>query len=62
MDPARVIDVLLDVIHHPKDDIKATVRRLTARGLAMTVDQVEAVFANYGVKKTVRPRSRRSGY
>ena len=61
-DPARVIDILLDVIQHPKDDEKATARRLTARGLAITSEQIEAVFANYGVKKTVRSRSRRSGY
>lgn len=62
LDPARVIDILLDVIHHPKDDVKATARRLTARGLAITSEQIEAVFANYGVKKTVRSRLPRSGY
>ena len=60
--PARVIDILLDVIHHPKDDAKATARRLTERGVAITAEQIEAVFANYGVKKTVRSRLRRSGY
>jgi len=62
LDPARVIDILLDVIHHPKDDARATARRLTTRGLAITSEQIEAVFANYGVKKTVRSRSLRSGY
>jgi len=62
LDPARVIDILVDVIHHPKDDAKATARRLNARGLAVASDQIEAVFANYRVKKTVRPRLRRSDY
>jgi len=62
LDPARVIDILLEVIHHPKDDANATARRLTARGLAITSEQIEAVFASYGVKKTVRSRLRRSGY
>jgi len=60
LDPARVIDILVDVIHHPKDDAQATARRLNARGLAVTSEQVEAIFANYGVKKTARPRLRRS--
>jgi hypothetical protein len=59
LDPARVIDILVDVIHHPKDDAKATAARLSARGLAVTSEQIEAVFANYEVKKTVRPRLRR---
>jgi hypothetical protein len=62
LDPARVIDILMDVIHHPKDDIKATARRLNASGLAVSSEQIEAVFANYGVKKTVRRRLRRSRY
>ena len=62
LDPARIIDILLDVIHHPKDDAKATARRLAARGLALSSEQIEAVFANYGVKKTVRSRLRRSRY
>ena len=62
LDPARVIDILVDVIHHPKDDAKATAQRLAARGLAVSSEQIEAIFANYGVKKTVRPRLRRSGY
>jgi len=62
LDPARVIDILVDVIHHPKDDIKATARRLNASGLAVRSEQIEAVFANYGVKKTVRRRLRRSRY
>jgi hypothetical protein len=59
LDPARVIDILVDVIHHPKDDAKAAAARLSARGLAVTSEQIEAVFANYEVKKTVRPRLRR---
>jgi hypothetical protein len=62
LDPARIIDILLDVIHHPKDAVKATARRLAARGLAITSEQIEVVFANYGVKKTVQSRLRRSGY
>jgi hypothetical protein len=62
LDPARVIEILVDVIHHPKDEAKATARRLSARGLAVTPEHVEAVFGSYGVKKTVRSRLRRSRY
>jgi hypothetical protein len=62
LDPARVIDILVDVIHHPKDDAKAITARLSARGRPVTLEQVEAVFSSYGVKKTVRPRLRRSRY
>jgi hypothetical protein len=62
LDPARVIEILVDVIHHPKDDAKATARRLSARGLAVTPEHVEAVLGGYGVKKTVRSRLRRSRY
>ena len=62
LDPARIIEILVDVIHHPKDDAKATARRLSARGLAVTPEHVEAVFGSYGVKKTVQYRLRRSRY
>ena len=62
LDPAHVIDILVDAIHHPKDDIQATARRLVARGLAVTPEQIEAVFANYGIKKTMRSRFRRSRF
>jgi hypothetical protein len=62
LDPGRVTEILVDVIHHPKDDAKATARRLSARGLAVSSEQIEAVLANYGVKKTVRPRLRGSRY
>jgi len=61
LDLARVIDVLLAVIHAPKDDARAIAERLRARGLPLTAEQVDGVFTAYGLeKKTARSPSRRS--
>ena len=61
LDPARVIDVLVSVIRAPKDDARAIRAQLQARGLALSVEQVEGVFTAYGLgNKTARSRSRRS--
>ncbi|MBC8443415.1 hypothetical protein H8D79_01675 [PVC group bacterium] len=58
---ARVVDVLLAVIHAPKDDARTIAGRLRANGLLVDDEQVEAVFAQYALgKKTARPRSKRS--
>jgi len=60
LDPTRVIDVLLAVIHAPKGDARAITARLRAAGLAVSDEQVEAVFAEYKLeKKTARSRSAR---
>jgi hypothetical protein len=56
-----VIDVLVAVIQAPKDDAHAIAARLRATGLAVSDEQVEVVFAQYGLeKKTARSRSTRS--
>lgn len=61
LDPLHVIDVLVAVIHAPKEDPHAIAARLRATGLAVSDEQVEAVFAQYGLeKKTARSRSARS--
>jgi hypothetical protein len=61
LDLARVIDVLVAVIHAPKDDANAIAAHLRARGLPLTREQVEGVFTAYGLeKKTARSRSPRS--
>jgi hypothetical protein len=61
LDPARVIDVLVAVIHSPKDDARAIAAHLRARGLPLTAERVEGVFKAYGLgKKTARSRSRHS--
>jgi len=61
LDPTRVIDVLVAVIHTPKDDAPAIAARLRAAGLAVSDEQVQAVFAQYRLeKKTARSRSARS--
>ena len=61
LDPTRVIDVLLAVIHAPKDEARAITARLRAAGLAVSDEQVEAVFAQYKLeKKTARSQSARS--
>lgn len=60
LDVAQLIDVLVDVIRHPHDDAAAVARRLRAAGHPVPTEQVEAVFARYALKKTVRSPSRRS--
>lgn len=59
-DPLLVIDVLVEVIHHPREDAEAIAGRLRAGGRPMTAKQVEEVFHAYGVKKTARSRWPRS--
>lgn len=61
LDPTRVIDVLVAVIHAPREEARAIAARLRAAGLAVSGEQVAAVFAQYGLeKKTARSRSARS--
>jgi len=61
LDLARVIDVLLAVIHAPKDDARAIAARLRARGLPLSAQQVDGVLRAYDLeKKTARSPSRRS--
>lgn len=57
-----VIEVLLELIQSARVQLDAerVAGRLAARGLAVTLEQVEAVFNGYGLKKTARSRSRRS--
>jgi len=60
-DPLLVIDVLAEVIHHPREDAAAIAARLQAAGRIVTAKQVDEVFRFYSVKKTARlrwPRSR----
>jgi hypothetical protein len=60
-DPLLVIDVLVRVLHHPREDAAVIAAELRASGRAVTADQVEEVFHAYGVKKTaVRSRFPRS--
>lgn len=61
LDPLLVIDILVQVIHHPGEDAAGIAGRLRAAGRAVTAEQVDQVFLAYGVKKTAaRSRSRRS--
>jgi hypothetical protein len=62
LDLAHVVEVLVAVIHAPKDDAHTIAARLRAAGLVVTDEQVEAVFEQYGLpgKKTAHSRSRRS--
>ena len=61
LDPLLVIDILVQVIHHSREDAAGIAERLRAAGRAVTVRQVDQVLLAYGVKKTVaRSRSRRS--
>jgi len=51
-DPLLVIDILVEVIHHPRDDAAAIADRLHAAGRIITRKQAEEVFHAYEVKKT----------
>jgi hypothetical protein len=51
-DPLLVIDILVEVIHHPRDAAAAIAERLHAAGRLVTRKQVEEVFHAYEVKKT----------
>jgi hypothetical protein len=57
LEPSRIIEVLVDVIGNPQDDAGAIARRLGASGHHGTIEQVEAIFARYELKKTVRSRT-----
>jgi hypothetical protein len=60
-DPLLVIDILVQAVHHPREDAAAIAGRLRAAGRDVTAGQAEKVFQAYGVKKTAVPsRLRRS--
>jgi hypothetical protein len=58
---AVVIEVLLDLVHSARlrPDAAQVAQRLAARGLPVTVDQVQAIFSRYELKKTAPSRSPR---
>ena len=61
LDPARTIEVLVAVIHHPADTPMAIVTRLVSQGRVVGLEQVEQLFRRYELgKKTARSRSRPS--
>ena len=57
-----VIEVLLELVQGARVqfDAEEVAARLAARGLAVSSEQVESVFRNYGLKKTARSRWGRS--
>ena len=57
-----VIEVLLDLVRSAgvRPDAGPVAARLAARGLAVTADQVEAIFSRYELKKTAESRSAHS--
>lgn len=61
--PTVTVEVLLDLVHGAQAWAKpaAMVRRLGARGVAVSVAQVEEIFQRYGIepKKTARSGSKR---
>jgi len=58
---AQTVELLVEVIHHPKDDAATLARRLRGRGLAVSREQIEEVLQRHGVgKKTASSRSPRS--
>lgn len=61
LDLARMVEVLLAVIHHPRHDVDRLVAHLGAKGIVVTAEEVQEVFTRYHVKKkTAGSRSRRS--
>lgn len=60
LEPARIIDILVAIIHHPDYTPSGIVGDLRTRAVQITAAQVEQVLVTYGVKKTVRSRFKRS--
>lgn len=60
LNPARIIDVLVDLVHHPQDEAPAVSRRLRSSGHMVTPEEIEVIWAHYDLKKTPRSRSERS--
>lgn len=60
LDPLLVIDILVQAIHHPGEDAAAIGERLRGAKRSVTDGQVQEVYDAFGVKKTARPRWRRS--
>jgi len=60
--PALMVEVLLEVIRGAsiRCDPAQVAARLVARGVTVTAALVEHIMERHGVKKTARPRSRRS--
>jgi hypothetical protein len=58
---SAVIDVLLDLVRSAgvQVDARSVAKRLGARGILVTSEQVEEIFSRHGVKKTARSRSKR---
>ena len=60
LDPLLVIDILVQAIHHPREEAATIAGRLRAAGRAVSARQAEEVFQAYGVKKTASSRWHRS--
>jgi hypothetical protein len=62
LDAAEVIDVLVHFIQHPDDHPADIARHLRGAGHRVSVEQVEALFARYDLKRGLQTsrRSRRS--
>jgi len=61
LDLGRVVEVLVAVIHSPRDDAHKIATHLVARGVEVSQAQVEQVFTTYEIrKKKAVSRSRRS--
>lgn len=55
-----VIEVLLAFIHQPRDDPASLGAFFQKKGKAISREEIEAVFARYGLGKKKRPRGARS--
>lgn len=60
-EPEAIIEILLAVIHHPEEELGGIVSLLRRQGQAISREQVELVWARYGLgkKKPDWKRSRR---
>lgn len=59
MAPSHVIEVLLELIRHPTDNVDTLAQKLRESGHAISPAQTEAILDRYDLKKTLRARSRR---
>jgi hypothetical protein len=61
LDARELVEVLLEVIHHPRASPTLIGAQLRGRGHVISDDQVAAIFAQHGLeKKTARSRSKSS--
>jgi hypothetical protein len=58
-EPSHVIEVLLELVRHPTDNVDTLSERVRAAGHAVPPAEAEAILDRFDLKETLRARSRR---